>query len=295
MVTTFLLYSLYPAFVAAFSILLFLKAYKSNAGTHYLALFGNLIVINICQTIIYAVIPYSFTAAGYAADIYLIAAYFLFTHFILLALNLSESKRGNWTQYLYVPPVILAILHISGLMIEDYRFVDSAIVHSDGSFSWAFDAFLLSASIITVATFFINVRQIKNDHLLQSRNLIALISFIPFIIAASILVILSNTAHVVPVVIIIPSLSLYIVLVFYYISRSQIIDLTIGPSAFIKRLKVAYLLLSSLRTKKDLDDFNRQLQLLKYNEAMQKHQNNFNAAAEELKVHPTTLRNALKN
>lgn len=295
MVTTFLLYSLYPAFITAFSILLFLKAYQSNAGTHYLALFGNLIFINICQTIIYGVIPYSFTIASYAADAYLIAAYFLFTHFILLALNLSESERGNWIQFLYVPPVILTILHVSGFMIDSYRLVENAIVHSDGELAWAFDAFLLAASMTTVATFFINVKQIRKDYLLQSRNLIALISFIPFIIAASILVILSNTAHVVPVVTIIPTLSLYIVLVFYYISRSQIIDLTIGPKAFFKRLKVAYLLLSSLRTKKDLDDFNRQLQLLKYNEAMQKHQNNFNAAAEELKVHPTTLRNALKN
>ena len=92
-----------------------------------------------------------------------------------------------------------------------------------------------------------------------------------------------------------PSISLFIVCVFYYISRSQIIDLTIGPKAFVKRLKIASLLLSSLRTKKDLDDFNRQLQLLKYTEAMQKHRNNYNAAADELKVHPTTLRNALKN
>ena len=295
MISAFLFYSLYPTLVALLCLLLLHKAYKSGAGLPYLKLFANLAAINICQIIIYLSLQSSFQVASYAADAYLISAYFLFTHFMQLALYLSERDRGSWPKYLYIPPIMLTCLHFSGLMVESYRLENNAILHNDGDFAWVFDIFLLSASIITVITFFINSRQIKINHLLASKNIIALISFIPFILASSIIVILSNTEHTIPVVIIIPSISLYIVCLFYYISRSRIIDLTIGPRAFIRRLKIASLLLSNLRTKKDLDDFNRQLQLLKYTEAMQKHSYNYNAAADELKVHPTTLRNALKD
>ena len=295
MISAFLFYSLYPTLVVVLCILLLHKAYRSNAGFPYLKLFANLALINSCQAIGYIVIVFSPPLAEYIADFYLISAYFLFTHFMQLALHLSENDRGFWTRYLYFPPIILTTLHLSGFMINDYYLENGAMLHNDGELAWIFDAFFLTASIITIITFFVNARQTKTNYLLASKNIIALISFVPFIAASSIIIILSNTAHAVPVVFIIPSISLFIVCVFYYISRSQIIDLTIGPKAFVKRLKIASLLLSSLRTKKDLDDFNRQLQLLKYTEAMQKHRNNYNAAADELKVHPTTLRNALKN
>lgn len=294
MITNIDFYTFFPAFVALFCVLLVCKAYRSGASVTYIKLFSNLALINICQVVIYITITSSFQVASYAADAYLIAAYFLFTHFMQLALYMSERNRGSWPRYLYVPPVVLAVLHLSGLMIDGYRLQSGAMLHNDGAFSWLFDIFILLASVITIMTFILNTRQIKRDYLLISKNIIALISFIPFIFAVSLLIVLSNTKHVVPVVIVIPAISLYIVLVFYYISRSKIIDLSIGPKAFLKRLKVASLLLSTLNTKKDLDNFNRQLQLLKYTEAMQKHQNNFNAAADELKMHPTTLRNALK-
>ena len=112
------------------------------------------------------------------------------------------------------------------------------------------------------------------------------------------LIILSNTTYIVSVVIIVPSISLYIVVVFYYISRSRIIDFTISLQEFLDRLKTAHSLLSTLKTtytKKDLDHFNNKLLLLKYKEVMKKHNNNFNAASKELQIHPTTLRNALKS
>lgn len=287
-------YSIYPGFVFVVCLLLTYRAYKTNAALPYLKLFLNLAIINLCQTMIYAVIQSSFQIASYAADIYLIAAYFLFAHFIQLALFLSEKYRGAWPKYLYTFPILLTGLHMGGGMVDSYYLQGNAILHNDGAFAWAFDLFILAASVITVAIFAINYRQIKEDHLLQSKNMLALISFIPFIAAASILIILSNTHYPIPVVIIIPSISLYIVLVFYYISGSLIIDLTIGPRAMLKRLQAAHLLLSTLKKKQDLDEFNRQLQLLRYKEAMQQYKNNFNAAAEDLNVHPTTLRNALK-
>lgn len=287
-------YSIYPAFAALFCLLLSYKAYKTNAAFPYIKLFLNLAFINFFQMLIYAVIQSSFQLAGYFADIYLIGIYFLFAHFMQLALYLSEKNRVNWLKYLYIPPIVLTGMHIGGLMVHSYYLKGSAILHNNGEFAWMFDVFVLSASIITIATFAINYRQIKEDNLLQSKNMLALVSFIPFIVAASILIMLSNTDHHTPVVIVVPTISLYITLVFYYISRSVVIDLTIGPNAMFKRLQAAHMLLSTLKKKKDLDEFNRQLQLLRYKETMQRNKNNFNAAAEDLDVHPTTLRNALK-
>ncbi len=287
-------YGIYPGFVSLLCILLTYKAYKTRATVHYIQLFVSLAVINACQMMVYAVIKSSYQMASYSADLYLIAVYFLFAHFIQLALSLSENNRGSWPQYIYAIPVLLTGMHIKGLMVDGYYLKGNTILHNDGPFSWAFDLFVLSASFITVVTFFINYRQAKEDYLLQSKNILALILFIPFVVAASILIILSTTTHAVPVVVIIPSMSMYIVLVFYYISRSLIIDMTIGPIAMLKRLKAAHLLLTTLDKKKDLDEFNRHLQLLRYKETLQRNKNNFNAAAEELNVHPTTIRNALK-
>jgi hypothetical protein len=295
MISALLFYSLYPTLVALLCLLLLHKAYRSGAGLPYLKLFLNLALMNFCQALGYVILVFSNTYAQYMADFYLICAYFLFSHFIQLALYLSEKDRGYWPKFLYIPPIILTSFHLSGFMVDSYYLQNNAMLHNDGIFAWAFDAFLIVASVTTITVLFINIRQIKSNYLLASKNIIALISFFPFILSASIIIILSNTEVAIPVVIIVPSISLYIVSIFYYISRSQVIDLTIGPKAFIKRLKIASLLLSTLRTKKDLDNFNRQLQLLKYTEAMEKHRNNYNAAADELKVHPTTLRNALKN
>jgi hypothetical protein len=288
-------YSVFPCFAAICCLFLLFKAMRSGAATVYLKLFANLVTMNFLQAIGYVILVFSRPVAEYMADAYLIAAYFLFAHFMQLALYLSEKERGAWTQWLYLPPVILTVLHLSGMMVDSYHFEENIMLHNDGVYAIIFDVFIVLSSIVTISTFIINSRSIKQDCLLVSKNIIAVISFIPFVLSAVVIVVLSNTQYAVPVVVIIPSLSLYIVMVFYYISRSQIIDLTIGPRAFLKRLRVASLLLSSLNTKKDLDDFNRQLQILKYNEAMQKHRNNYNAAAEELKMHSTTLRNALKD
>ena len=97
------------------------KAYQSGTGLPYLTLFANLSVINFFQVIIYVFLEHSLTIAIYAADTYLIAIYFLFTHFMQIALGLSENDNVYWTKYLYIPPAILTALHISGLMVESIR------------------------------------------------------------------------------------------------------------------------------------------------------------------------------
>lgn len=286
-------YSLLPAFVALCCTLLFIKAYFSGAGSAYIKLFANLIILNTFQAVAYILFAISPSVAEYAADAYLMSVYFLFSHLLLLALSLREQGEPKWGHFLYVFPVTLVAMHLSGLMIESYRVEKNSLMHNDGVLAWMFDLFIIVSSLMTAIIFFTNTKA-RDNHKLASRNIIALVSFIPLICTFSLLIIVSRTEYAVPVVIVVPIISLYIASVFYYISKSRIIDLTIGPAAFFKRVRLAFLLLESLKTKGELDDFNNQLRQQRYREAMEKHNNDFNAAAAELKVHHTTLRNSLK-
>ena len=172
------------------------KAYQSGTGLPYLTLFANLSVINFFQVIIYVFLEHSLTIAIYAADTYLIAIYFLFTHFMQIALGLSENDNVYWTKYLYIPPAILTALHISGLMVESYRIEDNTVLHNDGIYAFTFDIFVLLASVTTIVTLIANLRRINSSGILRSRNVIAIISFIPPIIVGMTLIILSNTRSI---------------------------------------------------------------------------------------------------
>ena len=293
MITNIWFYSLFSAVVAVFCTVLFIKAYRSRANTAYLKLFSNLVAMNILQMVGYLLFSFSPNIAEYAADAYLISLYLLFVHLPLLALSLSKQGTPSWARYCYIVPLLMVILHLCGFMVESYRIEKNALMHNDGELAYIFDAIVIISCVLTGAIFWRNGQQC-DDNLRASRNIIALISFVPLILASMVLVTLSMGEHAIPVVVVAPSVSLYIASVFYYISRSRVIDLSIGPAAFTKRVKLALLLLESLKTKSDLDTFNHQLRIQRYREAMIKHNNDFNAAADELKVHHTTLRNGLK-
>jgi hypothetical protein len=232
MISAFLFYSLYPTLVALLCLLLLHKAYRSGAGLPYLKLFANLALINICQAISYAALAFSLAFSQYMADLYLISAYFLFVHFIQMALYLSEDDRGSWPKYLYIAPIILTLLHFSGLMVDSYRMENGVLLHNDGFFAWAFDVFVILSSVITIITFTHNFIYNKNNELIASKNMIALISFIPFVLISTLLIVLSNTQHVMSVVIIIPSITVYIIATFYYISTYKKTLKDIFPAVF---------------------------------------------------------------
>jgi hypothetical protein len=232
MVNAFLFYSLYPTLVVILCVLLLHKAYRSGAGLPYLKLFANLALINIFQAISYATLGFSLTFSQYIADLYLISAYFLFIHFMQLALYLSEGDREPWPKYLYIAPIILTLLHFSGLMVNSYRIENGVLFHNDGLFAWVFDVFVILSSVITIITFTHNFIYNKKNELIASKNIIALISFIPFVLMSTLLIVLSNTQHVIPVVIIIPSITVYIVAIFYYISTYKKTLKDIFPAVF---------------------------------------------------------------
>ena len=288
----FWIYALYPAFAAAFCIILLAKAWKSKAAYEYINLFATLVLINTSQVAIYLVINASFKLASYFADLYLITAYFFFAHLLQLALSMSEHNRGSWPKYIYIIPVALTAMHIAGLSIESYRLESNTILHNDGTYAWCFDVFILAASLTSIITFILNTHSTEYDYVLISRNLIALFSFVPFLLGVAYIVIRSNTDSPVSVVYIIPTMSLWIACVFYYITKPNIIDLTRSPKGHWEAVKLIYSAICHIDNKQQIEEFSKQWQLLTYKEKLRKYKT-YTRSAKALGVSESTLRKAV--
>lgn len=282
-------YSSLSGLVTLFCAFLASRAFKSSAPTAYIRLFVNLATMNLLQTVAYLMFVFSPELARYGADAYLIAWYFLFAHLPMLAVSIAQKDYRQYFKYFYIVPVILTSFHVSGLMIDSYRVEDNSLMHNDAELAWTFDFFIIFSSVITISIFMINAKKITDDYLLASRNIIAAISFVPLLMAFSLIIVLSRTQYAIPVVVVIPIISAYITLIFNYVRSSKIIDLSIGPSAILERFKVAYMSLTVLQTRGDVEKITEQLKYRKYVEALRRHRNDYKAAAKELKVHPSTL------
>ncbi|MGS2716592.1 hypothetical protein ACVBE9_00325 [Eionea flava] len=288
-------YSVYPLVVSVICCFLYCKAWKSGAASEYLRLFSNLTIINLCQVAIYLFIPFYFVVAEYIADFYLIAAYFLFAHLLQLSLSLSETYRGTWPRYIYIVPVVLTVMHLLGLMVESYRIAaDGTILHNDGTHSIYFDVFGIVACISTIVIFGINVKTVKDDYVNSSRNLIALLSFVPFILGAVYLIVRSNTDNPVSVVYVVPTMTLWIALVFYYISKGSIVDLTLSPQGHIERFKLMHLGACHIDTPEQRQYYEDQRRLHFYKEKLRKHNFHYPTVAKEAGVGDTTVRTFIK-
>lgn len=292
MITDNIVYSVFPLIAVMLHLLIIKRASSRKASSSFIILFSIFCLLNAFQAGIYLSFDYSIFFAYHFTDAYLITAYFLFAALPMMAFSLSKHEY-SFAKYIYIVPLVLTVLHFGGYMIDGYRVVNGTILHNDGVYSHFFDLFLAVSSIITVALLAYNLYTMT-ENLQKSRNLIALIAFVPFIFFVMLIIALSNTDSPISVVIIVPLVSVYISLVFYYVSGSMIIDLTIGPYAMWQRIKAAHMLLSTLQNKKDLDNFNRRVNTIKYQEMLARHNNNINKAAAELDIHHTTLRKALK-
>lgn len=216
---TILFYSLYPAVVAVFYGMLLSRLRRINVGKYVFRLIANFLLINLAQACVYAVIVYSFKLSTYLADMYLIGVCFLFTHLLQTAFSLSWASRQSWLDYLYLLPLCLTCLHLFGLMVDSYRFEGDVILHNDGPLAWVFDGFVVVSSLVVVLVLVRNCWRIGFGNPLFLNNLIAVISLIPFILIAVILIILSNTQYVISVAVIVPSVSLYVLLVLFMVGR----------------------------------------------------------------------------
>lgn len=292
MVGDYWIYSIYPAFAVLCCSFLIVKARRSKAALQYIKLFTNFWLINLFQVFIYLSLQVSFDVATYFTDMYLIAAYFLFAHLLQLALSMSAQNRGDWFDYIYIIPVALTVMHFLGLMTDGYRLEANTILHNDTEYAWCFDAFILVSSLASIITFFFNTRSTEYDYVLISRNIIALLSFVPFLLSVAYIVVRSNSSSPISVVYIVPTMSLWVVGVFYYITKPNIVDLTRSLRGHLEAFKLIYSAICHVDSKDQMDDFKKQWTLLHYKETIRKHRT-YPKSAQALGVSESSLRKAV--
>ncbi len=297
MINNLWMYAALPMVPAVLCVFILIRLYKRKMGNHYIKLFSNLVLMNFSQAIMYVLFSFSVKAAGYAADAYLIAAYFFFTHLMMTSIFLSDRKNifiNISSDWLYAFPLLLTFLHFNGLMVESYRVEQNSLMHNDGSFAWCFDLYIMISNILTIYFLLRNVKHCKKQRMTVSKNLIAIISFIPLIIVFFIVVALSSTKYAIPVAVIGPTITFYTALSFYYISQERVIDLSIGGRFFWDRLKLAYKLLETDKTKADMRTFHKHIDKQFIKEALYENDRQIQATADYLRINHTTLRNKIK-
>ncbi|MDH5301025.1 MAG: hypothetical protein OEW58_06650 [Gammaproteobacteria bacterium] len=289
------IYAVLPALSASGCIYLLKRLLAKGVARESIALFANLGVMNIVTVLFYLTWPFFPNDIDYVADAYLISVYFMCAHLWLFAVSLSGKPVNSMLRNaLYAVPVLLTVFHLAGLMVDDYRVEHYAILHNDGVLGWSFDLFALLAAMATIATLWRNVRVHMEDKVVASRNIVALVSFVPLIAALVVVDLLSRTPYAIPVTMIGPMVILYAAVAFYYLHRERVVYLSVGIRFFMHRLKLAYALLEIGNTKSDMRGYTKAVEKQFILEALEKHQGKIQETADYLGMNHTTLRNKIK-
>lgn len=289
------LYILLPMTSAIACIYLLARLYHRNAEFAFLSLFTSLALMNIVQVIGYLIVPHSLVISTYFADAYLITAYFFLAQLLLFSVALSgETENKRFTIIVYTFPIIFTLFHFSGLMIEGYHYENNTLLHNDGKLAWCFDIFMLVSCLATATTLWKNMKNNFEDKFIASKNIIALVSFIPMILIFSVIVLLSRTPYAIPVAAIGPIVTLYTAVTFYYLLRERVVAISVGVGFFINRLKLANQLLEMKNSKEEIKSFTKAIEKQFIIEAMEVYGGDIQATAEHLGMNHTTLRNKIK-
>lgn len=295
MATAIILLSLLPLLSAGCCSWLLIKLAREKAPTHFQLLFSNLMAMNLSQACGYMAFAVHPNIGELFADAYLISAYFFFTHLMISAVQLGNAPPPlRKLAPVYIFPVILTALHLAGFIVDSYRFEQNALMHNDGSLSACLDVYIIASCFFTVAVLRRNTKQPGMERMQTSRNLVALLSFVPLVAAFLIIVVLSSTKYAIPVVVIGPLITIYTALSFYYVSRKKVVDLSIGIRFFMDRVLLAYALLETHKSKQDLKAYSKAVDKQFIKEALHENGNNIQETANFLGINHTTLRNKIK-
>ncbi|CAA0109994.1 Uncharacterised protein [BD1-7 clade bacterium] len=233
-------YATLPALVASCCLYLLYRLHLNSSKMEFRLLFLCLAAMNLFQSAGYLLfaIP-SPTIASIAADAYLMSLYFMFACLALFVIGLTRPFKWRHLS-VFIPPILLSIVHTQGLIVESYEIRHNSLMHTDGPLAWLMDVYLLTSCFFTGGLLIKGARDESLDSAVTSKCITALVSFIPLIAVFALLVALSMTKHAIPVVIIGPIITLYTALAFYYLTGSRVAEVTNNAPQFYQKLKVAY-------------------------------------------------------
>ena len=181
--------------------------------------------------------PYSEALMFRFADVYLIAAYWLFANILLLTNTLSDEPLEH-LRWVYLAPAILSVMHVAGLLTDGYRIENGSPMHNNSALGWLGDAYLIMCLLGVGAIVASNLK--RNDEVVWiSKNWLFLFSLIPMVLGFGYVVVASAGPNPVSLVTIGPLMIVWAALTFYYLSRPSVVNVSYGIRLFIRRLKLA--------------------------------------------------------
>ena len=153
------------------------------------------------------------------ADVYLIAAYWLFANILLLTNTLSDEQLEH-LRWVYLAPAILSVMHVAGLLTDGYRIENGSPMHNNSALAWVGDAYLIMCLLGVGAIVVSNLK--RNDEVVWiSKNWVFLFSLIPMVLGFGYVVVASAGPNPVSLVTIGPLMIVWVALTFYYLSRGS--------------------------------------------------------------------------
>jgi len=237
--TSIIQFSLLPWF-AVIGCCFLVRVFKRNFELKPIKwIFYSLLGMNTAQALGYAIAPVNVAGAYIFADLYLICAYFMFATLLLFTFNLSSSSSVHTKKILAIP-FTLTILHLSGLMVEGYRFEKNTLLHNDGPLAILFDLFALTTCLSVISTSIYNIRKYAGNTQITSKSAFLFLSFMPLLASFFTLVLFSRSDNPIPATLVSPCITIYTACVFLYLSSDKIINLRLGYRPLAQRLKLAY-------------------------------------------------------
>ena len=287
-------YSALPALSTLFCLFFVVKYIIRGEKMSSIILYLSMALMSLFQTSGYVVSLFDTSIPMFFADAFLICLYFFFSNMALFALNLNPEHRMKYSYLIYCFPIALSLLHVSGYMVESYRFEQNTLMHNDGRFAWLFDIYAL---LCCVTTFFsiahANIKK-SESWIVISKSKLLTISFLPIAFSFAVLALLSRTDFAISLAIAAPLLFIYTALVYHYIGGHKVIDCSTSFRPILERIKLANEVLHAEKKKSSVKGFSSQIESLLLNELMEDYDGNFYLVAKEYGVHHITVRNKVK-
>ena len=166
-------------------------------------------------------------------------------------------------------------------------------MHNDGVAAGLFDLFALFSFVSCITILLMNYNESKN-RCVRYKNILMIYSFVPLMMIAGVVAIISTTQYAVSATIISPLIIIYVSFSYYFIINKDVIALFDKLNCFIRKQLILAYLRSSAVTYKDIKQLKNEIDAQFIENLMAKHNNNIMSASKEMAVHHQTLRNKMK-
>ncbi len=127
----------------------------------------------------YMCIDRSMSYAKLLIDGYMICTYFIASSLIHYSVVLADKNGRLLNVVIWLIPILFAVLHVAGFMVEDYRHTGIALVRIEGGLYFLFETYAI-ASCVAAALILQGARRSGREN--KARCEVALIGILPYVL-----------------------------------------------------------------------------------------------------------------